>query len=274
MFNVFRREMRANLKAVIIWGAAMFAFSAVGFGEYAVVTGGETPMDFDKMINIMPRLVQLMMGMGKYEPGTSEIISVSTAQGWYICMFLWCGLVAYIHAALLGADILSKEERDKTAEFLYTKPIKRSEAVCGKMAAAVLNSFFVVFVCWAGAVLTFLAQLKDVSVINAGSITLSMFGMFLTAQVFMFLGILLSTVLRGRGKALTASVWAVAVFYALGVAFEAYNLPVRAVTPMMWFDSARVIYVGFEPLYAALAVAVSVLAGFLSVKVYGARELN
>ena len=41
--------------------------------------------------------------------------------------------MATVHAAMLGADIISKEERDKTAEFLFVKPISRNKIIISKL---------------------------------------------------------------------------------------------------------------------------------------------
>lgn len=44
-----------------------------------------------------------------------------------------------IHASMLGANIISKEERDKTTEFLMVKPISRTKILTSKLLAALAN---------------------------------------------------------------------------------------------------------------------------------------
>ena len=47
--------------------------------------------------------------------------------------------MATIHAAMLGATIIAKEERDKTSEFLFAKPVLRSTIITAKLLAAFVN---------------------------------------------------------------------------------------------------------------------------------------
>ena len=47
--------------------------------------------------------------------------------------------MATIHAAMLGATIIAKEERDKTAEFLFVKPVSRSKIISFKLLVALVN---------------------------------------------------------------------------------------------------------------------------------------
>jgi ABC-2 type transport system permease protein len=51
--------------------------------------------------------------------------------------------VVAIHAGLLGAEVIAEEERDKTTEFLYAKPISRVNAVTQKLLAALANILIV-----------------------------------------------------------------------------------------------------------------------------------
>ncbi|MFA5881807.1 MAG: ABC transporter permease subunit, partial [Eubacteriales bacterium] len=54
-------------------------------------------------------------------------------------LFLYLVVMATIHAAMLGANIIAKEERDKTAEFLLAKPVSRNEIITVKLGAGLTN---------------------------------------------------------------------------------------------------------------------------------------
>ena len=65
------------------------------------------------------------------------------------------GLGGAFYAALLAAGILSKEEKDKTAEFLFTHPISRKKIITEKLIAAGIQITFmnlIVYVLSIGAI--------------------------------------------------------------------------------------------------------------------------
>ena len=61
------------------------------------------------------------------------------ASGFYGIMFLYMAVMAAVHAVILGAGVIAEEERDKTSEFLYAKPVSRSRALTGKLLAGLTN---------------------------------------------------------------------------------------------------------------------------------------
>ncbi len=280
MFPIIRRELRANLKSIVIWGVCMLFMALAGFGEYDVVITEGSASDLTSIVDVMPRILQVMFGMG--------VIPISTAAGWYVCMFLWCSLIAYVHAALLGATILSKEERDKTSEFLFTRPVKRSTVVSAKMVAAALNSLFVVFIAWVGTLVVFSSPIRREGGVGDVAITLAdvhatMLGMYLTALVFLFLGFCLSAVFSGRGKAAQYASAVVLATYFVSVAIEmlgevdevaAISDYLCLLSPFRYFDPARMLQHGFELAYLLLATALVVAMGYITFRAFGKRNLH
>ncbi|MBZ9609673.1 ABC transporter permease [Clostridium estertheticum] len=127
--NVFIVEMRAHRKGLIIWAFGILFMVVAGMGKYvALSVSGQSMNDlFDQM----PKSMQKIFGIGSFD--------LSKASGYYGMLFLYLALMATIHAAMLGADIISKEERDKTAEFLLSKPISRNKIITSKLLAAFVN---------------------------------------------------------------------------------------------------------------------------------------
>src|SRR5690625_7755501 len=66
-------------------------------------------------------------------------IPVNTPVGYYVMMYLWYCIIAFTHAAVLGATIISKEERNRTAEFIFTKPFPRKDIITSKIIYAIVN---------------------------------------------------------------------------------------------------------------------------------------
>jgi len=173
--NIFIRELRANRKSLIIWSACMFLLVLSGMAKYtAYSSGGQNAAIF----NEMPYSVKALLGMGSFD--------VTTMAGYFAMLFLYIELAVAIHAALLGAGIIAKEERDKTTEFLMIKPVSRKTVITSKLLAAFLNVAIVNIV-------TLVASVAMVSKYNKGpditsEVIMFMLSMFIVQLVFLSLG--------------------------------------------------------------------------------------
>ncbi len=125
--NIFIRELKANRKPFIIWCSAMIFLIIAGMGKYSAgAQAGET--GFNEFLKQMPESIQNLLGVGVFD--------LSKAMDYYAVLFIYIALVAVVHAVMLGAEIISKEERAKTAEFLLTKPVSRRRIITFKLLAA------------------------------------------------------------------------------------------------------------------------------------------
>src|SRR5690348_7714175 len=103
--TLFLREMRANRKSLIIWCVCVIFMVVSGMGKYGATESAGQSMN--EIISQMPKSLQAMMGVGS--------LDISSAIGYYGILFLYLILMATIHAMMLGATIIAKEERDKTS---------------------------------------------------------------------------------------------------------------------------------------------------------------
>ncbi len=127
--NVFIREIKANLKSLFFWSIGVLAVIAGGMGKYA---GFESSgQDIGAMFSQFPKELLAIFGVGN--------LDLSTAAGFYGVIYIYLLIMAGIHAAMLGANILAKEERDKTSEFLFVKPISRQGIITAKVMAGLVN---------------------------------------------------------------------------------------------------------------------------------------
>lgn len=267
MFHIFKREMHANRVSILIWSAVMAAMAFLGFGEYGMVMGEGSNANLDGVIAMMPRVLQVMFGMGT--------LPIATPAGWFVCMYLWCALIAYVHAALLGAGIIAKEESDKTSEFLFTRPIKRGTVVAGKMLAAVVDLAVVVLAGWAATMIIFASYAKDAGL--TGTIALTMLpGMYVTALVFLFAGFVLSSLCTGRGKAAQYAAILVILTYFAAVAIEMVGTVsyLNFLSPFKYFDATRVLDNGLEWPYLLLSAGLVAVMGYGTYFFYNRRDLH
>lgn len=173
--NIFLRELKANRKALIIWSACMFLLVLSGMGKYTAYSGNSQNI---QVFNKMPYTIKALLGMGSFD--------VTTMVGYFAMLFLYIELAAAIHAVLLGAGIIAKEERDKTTEFLITKPVSRTTIITSKLIAALVNILILNIVTLVSSIMMVAAYNKGDDI--SGEITMFILSMFIVQLIFLSLG--------------------------------------------------------------------------------------
>ena len=126
--NIFLRELKSNLKSLLIWGVIVLLFVTVGFAKFSAYEGNP------ELLAILDELPPALLAAFNF-----EAFNLTTITGFFGVMFSYFALIMSIAAAMWGSDIISKEERDKTVEFALTLPVRREKLVTAKTAAAMVN---------------------------------------------------------------------------------------------------------------------------------------
>lgn len=181
--NIILRELKANRKALIVWSISMFLLVVSGMAKYtAYSAGGQAGAVF----NDMPYSVKALLGFGSFDP--------TTPSGFFAMLFLYIELATAIHAVLLGAGIIAKEESDKTAEFLMIKPVSRSAIITAKLTAAFLNVIVINIVSLVSSIVMVAAYNKGTDI--TGKIVMFFISMFIVQLIFLSLGAVLAAFMR------------------------------------------------------------------------------
>src|SRR5690554_4755154 len=127
---LFQREFKRNLKGLLLWsiiigGLVILTLSV--YPQFAVQQQG-----FDDFMQAFPEGFMKAFGMDR--------VSLTTPLGFYaIECYLMTTLFGSIYAVSLGSNIVSKEENEKTAEFLLSKPITRANIISQKLLLVLVN---------------------------------------------------------------------------------------------------------------------------------------
>ncbi|WKV10144.1 ABC transporter permease subunit [Thermoanaerobacterium sp. CMT5567-10] len=264
--NIYLRELKANGKSLFIWCIIMIAFVAASMGKYAASSyiSGQSLND---IISKMPDAVKSMFGAGTFD--------LSKAIGFYGAMFIYVVLMAAIHASMIGANIISKEEDDKTAEFLMSKPVSRINVITSKLLASFTN--IAIF-----NIVTLLSSLFLVNYYSKGEnvtddILKLMIGMFILQMIFMSIGIGLSALFKNSKLASPVTVGVMLVTYVLSLAIDIdSNLSgLKYFTPFKYFDAKSLIYgKGFEIIYIVLSILIISVFICVTYVFYKKRDLE
>ncbi len=262
--NIFLREMKANLTSLFFWSLGMLFMIIGGMAKFATyVNSGQSITD---LISQIPATLRAVLGFGDFD--------LTKASGFYGMLYLYLLLMTTIHAAMLGSNIIAKEERDKTTEFLMVKPMSRSRILTAKLAAGLANIALLNLVTMALSI-SIVGQYSTGEAIT-GDILILMAGMFILQVVFLFLGAGISAVSRDPKISASIATTVLLGAYLISVAVDMSSSlnALRYLTPFKYFEAAPLMATGgFDVISVMLSLGIIIVSGFATYYFYNRRDL-
>jgi ABC-2 type transport system permease protein len=261
--NIFLRELRANLKSLLIWSTIIGALIAVGVAKFSAFAGNP---DMLKIMDSMPEAVLDAMNLRAF--------NLTTLSGFFGIMFVYFGLMGAMAAALWGSDIISKEERDKTVEFSLVLPISRSRVVTAKALAALVNCVAFVLITMLISVIAAQSYQPDQAFYNF--LALEMQGMFIIELIFLAIGLLLGCVMQQykRSGALAISIILIAYVASILSGLQANLENLKYLSPFKYFDAGVLFRTGqLDPTYLLISLGIILASLGFAYWIYNRRDL-
>lgn len=263
--NVFIREIKAHSKSLIFWCIGMALMIASGMAKFSYYV--ESGQSIQELMSRIPKTLRAILGMGDFD--------VTKASGFYGMLFLYLLVMATIHASMLGANIIAKEERDKTAEFLMTRPISRTDIITSKLLAALLNIL----------ILNLVTLILSVSLVNkyghgeniTGDILLLMGAMFILQLLFLSIGTAIASVSRNPKLSASIATTVLLITFMLSVVCDMNSSleGLKYLTPFKYFEAAQVMYGGgLETLYVIISIVLITALTSVTYGFYKKRDLK
>lgn len=262
--NIIRREWKANYKSLLFWCLGILVMVGGGMVKYEGL--GTTGDSLNELMAQMPASLQAIMGTGS--------LDLTTVEGYFGLLYFYLLIMAAIHAAILGATMISKEERDKTAEFLFVKPISRAGVITAKLVASI--TILVVF-----NAVALLSSILFVNLFNKGEsittmIVLMMGGMWMLQLLFLFLGTSVAASLKNPKLSISVSTGIVLLTFILSVGIDLKNSlnGLKYVTPFKYFEAKNLLSDGrYDLSFVMLASLLMVLFITMTYIFYRRRDL-
>ena len=261
--NIFVRELKANLKSLIIWSIVMVLLIVVGLAKFSAYYNDPASLN---ILNSFPKAVLDAMSLRSF--------NLTTLSGLFGIMFIYYALMGGIAAALWASDSISKEERDKTVEFSLVLPVSRARVITSKALAAVVNCIAFVLVTWVVSIGASQTYKPDQAFYNF--LGLEMVGMFAIELVFLAVGLLLGCAMKQYKAAGSTAIGIILVTYFISVisGMQANLDFLKYFTPFKYFDAVGLFNTGKIDggfvLLSAVIIAVCVAAAYWA---YNKRDL-
>ena len=261
--NIFVHELRAYRKSTLVWAFSLIAIVALFMSMFPSIS--KEIVEFKKLLEGFPEPVRKALGL--------EIDSFGSILGFYSYLFVYLTLCGAIQAMHIGTSIVSKEVRDKTADFLLTKPVSRTTILTAKLLAA-LTTLVVTNVVFLISARIMVAQVNTESY-SVKSFWMISMTLFFTQLIFLSLGIILSIVFPKIKSVLTVSLGTVFTFFIIGLLVSTTDDGVkRYLTPFKYFDSAYIIEnSSYEIAFMLAGIGIIVISLIASYIIYMKRDI-
>lgn len=261
--NIFRRELRANLKSIIIWSVIVALFVMVGVSKFSAYYNNPD------MLSILDSLSSAVV-----DALNLQAFNLTTVSGFFGIMFMYYALLLGIAAAMWGSDIISKEERDKTVEFSLTMPVTRSRLITAKALATLVNCVILLLVTWVASLISAANYQPDIQFYRF--LALCMLALFILQLVFLAIGILLGCAMKRYKLAVST-----AVFVLLGTYFLSIIVTLnksldflKFFSPFKYFDPSALLHQSqFDAVFIVLSIAIMAASMAGAYITYSRRDL-
>jgi len=261
--NIFLRELRANIKTLIIWGVVVVLFVIMGFSKFAAYEGNPELL---AILDEMPPAVLEAFNMNSF--------NLTTITGFFGVMINYFAIILSAAAVMWGSDIITKEERDKTVEFSLTLPVRRGKVVTAKTLAAAVNCVGLLLITWA-AVLGASASYQTTNDYYE-YVALTMVTFFLLQMIFLAIGVFLGCALKHYKQATSAALAILLGTFFLSI-LTGLNEDLeflQYVSPFKYFDAVKLLNEAtVEPVYLVITAAIIIVSFIGAHLTYARRDL-
>ena len=252
--NLFSKECKNQLKGTVITSLVVVLYTAFTFFIYASMKTIITQAtDF---YYTLPQSLQVALNFSHWD----------TVLGYYVTYFVYfVPIIIGCYSIILGTKILSREEQNKTAEFLLSRPLSRNQIISSKLFAFFIHILginllaFITGLLGSGLVSDWEFNLKSLIILHTYGFLICLFfgilGFFITVvmkRAKAIVGIGIGIVLGTYFFDVMIRVFGEVQFLLYFTPFKYINL--EAHSPDYGFDAWRLIYfIGISGLLISLS---------------------
>jgi ABC-2 type transport system permease protein len=223
--NIYFHELKAYRKTTIIWTLSLVVIVILFMSMFPTIS--KDADEFKKLLEGYPEGVRKAIGL--------NLDSFASLLGFYSYIFVYIALCGAIQAMNIGTAILSKEVREKTADFLLTKPVKRVTIITSKILAALTSLIFTNIIYIFSTLLIF-SQIKDGNY-NREIFYLISLSLFLIQVIYLAVGIFISVVFLKIKSVISVSLGTVFTTFIIGMlGSSADDKALKYMSPFKYFE--------------------------------------
>lgn len=263
--QVLRRELRANRRPWLVWTIALTALILLMMSVYPSFR--QDAVNLEAMMDLFPEALAKVFGLDKLS--MAEPIGYYATEPYFMVL-----LFGSLYAAILGSSILSKEEDDKTIEFLLARPLSRNRMLANKLLALLI--LLGLFNLGIGLVAFASFAAFDVGAYSSATLLRLVIAPLLAHITFASLAFSLSLFFARRKSATSLAIGMVIGLYfvdVLATLSKKFEV-LRYFTPYYYVEATGIVHDGIKPLNVLALLGVTVVAIAASFWAYNRRDIT
>ena len=264
--NVYLFELKMYKKSIIIWSVAI-SFWIIFYMAFYPMIGGDS-VDFDAIMADFPEEFSAMFGINSDLP-------VSSVLGYFSLTFSMAQIPIAIQAANYGFSSLSVEERELTADFLLSKPVKRKTIIISKFLAALTSLTIVNIFIWISSIVA-INIFKGDNTVSMDYVYILLSSIVFFQLFFLSVGMVISVSIKKVASVLSFSMaFALGLYIVNTFALIFSSDLIGYISPYSHFNPAYILVEGhYHPLYTVISFLVIIGSLFMSYFLYIRRNIH
>jgi ABC-2 type transport system permease protein len=263
--NIYGYELKSLRKSTFIWICALIALAALYISIYPSMA--KDANDFKALLENYPASVRAILGI--------NLDTITSILGFYAMIFSFIVLCGAIQAMNLGVSILSKESRERTADFLLVKPVSRSTIITAKLLAAFTTIVMTnIIFCIITTLMANMVKSDDFSTTLFLMINLTL---FFIQIIFIAIGMFVSVFFQKIKTILPISLGIVFGFYLIGalLAIDKNSDIARFISPFKYFDIPYILeHESYEVPYLLLSAVIILICIVATYIIYNKKDIH
>jgi ABC-2 type transport system permease protein len=262
--NMYLHEFKAIRKSTLLWTVSLVAIMSLFLAMFSGLSSDAE--GFKQVLASYPEGIRNALGM--------SLDTITTLMGFYSFGFTYILVASSIQAMNLGTSILSKEIREKTADFLLSKPVTRGQIMTAKLLAAI-TSLVITQAVYLIASSVIAWSIKDAT-FDLGTFLLISFTAFFVQLIFLSIGYLFSVLIPKIRSVLSISLGTVIVFFMINILGSTFgDKAIRYMTPFKYYDTSYImLHSAYESFYILVEFVFIIAILLTSYAIYLKKDIH
>lgn len=264
--NIYLFELKMYKKSIIIWSISIPLWILFYMAFYPMI--GADGIDFDAIMADFPKEFSAMFGINPDLP-------ISSVLGYFSLTFSMAQIPIAIQAANYGFSSLSIEERELTADFLLSKPVKRKRIIISKFLAAVTSLTIVNAFIWIASILS-IYMFKGNKEVSLNYVFILLSSIIFFQLFFLSVGMMISVAIKKVSSVLSFSMAFALGLYIVNSFSSIFSSKILGIiSPYSHFNPAYLLVEGhYNPLYTIISILIIIVSLLLSYYLYLNRNIH
>ena len=263
--NILKKELKTGLKPFIFWAIGLFFLVFAGVIKFTGISGAEGDA-IKELFEKFPKIILALFGMSG--------LDATSIDGYYGVLVFYALICGMIYGVSLGTNIINREVVDKTFEFIFTKPRKRSYIINMKFLSASIYLTAFSFFYYIFSILSI--RTLDLEKNIDKEILLFSVVIFLISMLYCVIGMFIATIIKNYEKGNLYGSLFFFVTFILSIIYDVIENGsfIRIFTPFKYFVPTDIIEGKFEILPLIAVIAIILVLYIISIKIFEGKELS